>query len=546
MNRSGATNGSIGRSTRVLLMSALVLSTGVAVAEPQPTGATAGVQFDSPAAGVTNITAPNHAIIDYASFNLASHETVNFIQPSSAARVLNRIHSATPTQIDGTITANGVVYLVNPAGVTFGAGSVVDAAGLFAAAGSLSNEDFLAGVNYFTQIDGAVSTHGIVRADTIAALIGREVINTGTIKVPNGTAILASGSSVLIGSPRGGLYVQVDVTPRTDNDGGVANDGVIEAKQVSLVTGDIYALALAGERTSGPGSLGVTISEADTDGDTDIDDTDIATATANYTGPGAPESGAKTQQQGDTDGDGDVDDADLGNLFALYTGPIIKPPPAPPLPPQIADASNLDDIARLPEVVTVVNLTEADLGILRDQLGIAPRTATARERIERVQDRALYNDLSPTFDRTLNPDGSISIANARLDADVVRQALAVYRERLEVQGVSPAERNAQIRASVQQAMQDYAKDAAEGEEFDADRFVDFVRQANPQLLDDLSALQTLRTLTLTMGLSEREKDNSSRVIIERAKPEGLSFEQMKATLESAGSLSLAQTQADAG
>jgi filamentous hemagglutinin family protein len=537
MKRSTTTTETTGKTTRVLLAGALVLGAASAAAGPQPTSATDGVRFDSPSAGVTNITAPDNAIIHYSNFDIAAGETVNFLQPGASARVLNRINSATPTQIDGTLNANGVVYLVNPAGVTFGPGSVVDAAGLFAAAGSISDANFVAGVNRFTQLRGAVSQFGTVRAETIAALVGRDVFNGGTISVPNGSAVLASGETVMIGSPRGGVYVQLDATPRQDADGGAVNDGAIDAQQVSLVTGDVYALAAVDA-----GSF--TIEQADTDADGDIDQDDFDTAYANYTGP-LTAGGEMTQQQGDADGDGDVDDADIGVLFSLYTGPFNPPPP---IDPTIDDAANLNDVERLPAVGTAVNFTEADLGILTGQLGIAPRTPTAAERLARVQNRALYNDLSPTFDRSLNPDGSITVTNARLDADVVREALALYRERLEVEGVTPTQRTAQIKQSVSEAVKAYADASDAGAGFDAERFVDYLATSNPELANELNALESLREMTLRMGLSEREQDNSDRVIVERARPEALTFEQMKATLQSAGSLSLgpAQDETDAG
>ncbi|MFN3169027.1 MAG: filamentous hemagglutinin N-terminal domain-containing protein [Phycisphaeraceae bacterium] len=533
------------QTTRALLGGALMLGAATAMAGPQPTSATEGVAFDNPAAGVTNITAPDNAIIHYASFDIAAGETVNFLQPGASARVLNRIQSATPTRIDGTLNANGIVYLVNPSGVVFGPNSVVDAAGLFAAAGSISDADFVSNVNRFTALQGAVTQFGTVRAETIAALIGREVFNGGTISVPNGSAVLASGQSVLIGNPRGGVYVQLDATPREDADGGAVNDGTIDAKHLSLVAGDVFALAAITENAIETVTLSITLEQADTDGDGDIDFDDINTAIANYTLPQPAGTGGKTQQQGDTDGDGDVDDTDLGTLFVLYTGPITPPPP---IDPTIGDDANLDDVSRLPAITTVVNLTEADLSILAGQLGITPRALTARERIELAENRALYNDLSPTFDRSLNPDGSITVTNARLDADVVRRALALYRDRLEVQGVTPTQRTAQIKASVDDAVKDYASETAQGEGFDADRFVDYLFQESPTLLSELNALESLRVLTLSMGLSEREQENSDRVIVERTRPESLSFEQMKATLESAGNLSLAPNanETDAG
>jgi len=74
------------------------------------------------------ITASDGSIIDYVSFDILSHESVQFIQPGEFARVLNRIESAVPTQILGTLSANGIVYFVNPSGVIFGDGATINAA----------------------------------------------------------------------------------------------------------------------------------------------------------------------------------------------------------------------------------------------------------------------------------------------------------------------------------------------------------------------------------------------------------------------------------
>jgi filamentous hemagglutinin family protein len=532
------------RSTRLLLAAATLSLAGLSHADIQPTGATDGVVFDNSAANITNITAPNNAIIDYTAFNVAGNETVNFIQPSATARVLNRINGNTPSQIDGTINANGIVYLVNPAGVTFGAGSVVDAAGIFAAAGSIADSDFLNGINQFTSVTGDVTQRGIIRADTIAALIGRNVNNTGTISVPNGTAVLASGDSVLIGSPLGGLMLQIDATPNAD-EGSITDNGSIEAKEVSLVSGDLFSLAMttAADSSDREFQPPVTIADIDTDGDGDIDDDDVNTAIANFSGPLPPGTGGLTQQQGDTDGDGDVDNTDIGTLFIFFTGPLITPPgnPAPEF-----DLSNGDLVRRLPAIGEEVNLTEADLSILRDQLGIAAREPLPNERREKAQARALYDDLRARTNAQANPEGGLVIANTRLDADVVREALSVYRERIAAEGVAPAERTAQVRTAIDAAYNNYVNFVQEGEAFDAEAFSTFVRENNPALFESLAALNELNRLTQTMGLNEFEKQNSEQTIVNGSRPEALTFEQMKAAIEAAGSLSLAESEADAG
>ena len=74
-----------------------------------------------------SITASDGAIISYPNgFDILSGETVQFIQPSTSARVLNQIYGETACQINGNLQSNGHVYLLNSAGIIFGENSVVE------------------------------------------------------------------------------------------------------------------------------------------------------------------------------------------------------------------------------------------------------------------------------------------------------------------------------------------------------------------------------------------------------------------------------------
>lgn len=189
----------------------------------------------------------NKAIINYTRFDVASGQWVRFIQDGSGARVLNRINGSAPTRIDGSVFANGSVYFVNSAGVIFGQNSVINCASFAAAAGQLSDQNFLAGINHFTNLSGAVINHGrIETADGgMAALVGRHVANYGTIVAPQGTVVMAAGSDVYVGESGGHVFarIQGDGTNAAE---GVRNDGVIEARRgtAMLAAGDAYGMAV--------------------------------------------------------------------------------------------------------------------------------------------------------------------------------------------------------------------------------------------------------------------------------------------------------------
>ena len=58
----------------------------------------------------------NRAIIDWTSFDIGAGEETQFHQPSSGSIALNRIRDTKASQINGTLTANGHVMLINPNG----------------------------------------------------------------------------------------------------------------------------------------------------------------------------------------------------------------------------------------------------------------------------------------------------------------------------------------------------------------------------------------------------------------------------------------------
>ncbi|MGB2825006.1 MAG: filamentous hemagglutinin N-terminal domain-containing protein, partial [Phycisphaerae bacterium] len=237
---------------RVMLGSTLlaVLFGSWAVAGPQGEHVIRGnVQFER-AGNTTTIHASNRAIINYSSFDIGRQETVQFVQPSATSAVLNRIRSAEPTYIDGALRANGIVYIVNPSGVIFGLGSVVDVAGVYAAASSISNADFVAGINRFTDSAGTVANYGTIVGRTVN-LIGRHVENHGSIVADGGMVTMVAGDDVLLTEEIGG-HIMVKLEGSAEPAAGAAaekpgveNTGSVDADKgtVMLAAGDMFSIA---------------------------------------------------------------------------------------------------------------------------------------------------------------------------------------------------------------------------------------------------------------------------------------------------------------
>lgn len=67
--------------------------------------------------------------INWQNFSIAAGEKVQFIQPGAGSVALNRVLGNNASNIYGTLSANGKVFLVNPNGVFFVPGAQVNVGG---------------------------------------------------------------------------------------------------------------------------------------------------------------------------------------------------------------------------------------------------------------------------------------------------------------------------------------------------------------------------------------------------------------------------------
>lgn len=242
-NRLTITPRTLRASAGLLLSVAAQLSAQVQT--PLPTGGqvAAGSASITQSGNFMGITAGNGAIINWQSFNIGSGNTVQFYQPDASSRVLNRVAGADPSIIAGSLIANGNVYISNHAGVYFAHGSLVNVGGIYAAAGQITNANFLNNVNQFTNVTGNVVNQGTINAGS-AHLIGRQAANFGTINAPGGVVTMTAGSDVLIGEQGGQVFARV--SGGGQNDTGVTQAGQINARggQAVFGAGDLYAMAI--------------------------------------------------------------------------------------------------------------------------------------------------------------------------------------------------------------------------------------------------------------------------------------------------------------
>ncbi len=137
------------------------------------------------------------------------------LQPNSTSVTLNRVSGANISRIEGQLSANGQVFLVNPNGVLFGAGARVNASALVASTLDVHDDDFLAGHYAFSGTGGAITNSGSIAAAAggYLAFIAPTITNSGTLSAPQGTVALGAGERVTLnfsGNRLVGLSVGAD------------------------------------------------------------------------------------------------------------------------------------------------------------------------------------------------------------------------------------------------------------------------------------------------------------------------------------------------
>jgi mucin-19 len=160
---------------------------------------------------VTIDQSSDRAFIEWNSFSVAKGESVRFNQPSASSVTANKVVGVAPSEILGSLSANGRLILINPNGIFFGQGSTVDAAGLIATTLDLDKDSFLGGgqlrFSSSADISASVVNEGTLTiADAgLGALVAPHVRNSGALVAGLGTAVLASGKAFTVDFAGDGL-----------------------------------------------------------------------------------------------------------------------------------------------------------------------------------------------------------------------------------------------------------------------------------------------------------------------------------------------------
>ncbi|MGD1907747.1 MAG: filamentous hemagglutinin N-terminal domain-containing protein [Leptolyngbyaceae cyanobacterium] len=152
---------------------------------------------------------------DFEQFGLATDQVATFLAQPDVQAILGRVTGGNASYIDGLLRVTGSsadLYLINPAGILFGANAQLDLSGSFAAttASGIQFEDgvfYAIGSNDYGQLVGEPTGYlfttdaaGAIAntADLAVApgesitLIGGQVVSTGTLTAPGGAITIAA------------------------------------------------------------------------------------------------------------------------------------------------------------------------------------------------------------------------------------------------------------------------------------------------------------------------------------------------------------------
>ena len=193
--------------------------------------------------------------VDWTQFNIAKDEAVKFAQPGRDAVALNRITGGQKSVIDGALSANGNLLLVNPNGVVFSKTATVDVGSLVASTAQLNDpfmKSFAGSTANLNLTIGERNTSAILNEGTITAqgglvaLHAAQVENTGTISNPGGTVALAAAKQLTLSPDSDGkLNYAVDgelAQAKALNSGRIQADGgyvVMTAKSAQDLLGTV-------------------------------------------------------------------------------------------------------------------------------------------------------------------------------------------------------------------------------------------------------------------------------------------------------------------
>lgn len=187
-------------TSRIGMLTILLASSAIAAPTDLPTGGSvvAGSATIGTAGSVMTVTSSStRSVLTWNTFSIGTSAQVNFVQPNSGSAVLNRVTGNDVSQLFGTLSSNGSVFLVNPNGVVMSSSTQFNLPSITinTSTNTPSNADFLSGsINGFntpTSAGGDISGDFHASGDITLAIGGNG--NFGSFMAGGMVTISASG-----------------------------------------------------------------------------------------------------------------------------------------------------------------------------------------------------------------------------------------------------------------------------------------------------------------------------------------------------------------
>jgi filamentous hemagglutinin family protein len=179
---------------RLSLLAALVVA-GHAAANPTGANVVRGSASTTTSGNLVEITNSPNSIINWQSFSIGQGETTRFIQQTPSSAVLNRVTGSSPSQITGSLSSNGKVFLLNANGVLFAPGAQVATAGFTASTGQIADNSFTSGAT--APSGGATIFVGGPLVATGTIDLGASNISVGGISAPGANISISANSGTI-------------------------------------------------------------------------------------------------------------------------------------------------------------------------------------------------------------------------------------------------------------------------------------------------------------------------------------------------------------
>ncbi|MBF0217836.1 MAG: filamentous hemagglutinin N-terminal domain-containing protein, partial [Candidatus Omnitrophica bacterium] len=178
----------------------------------------------------------DNAILQFRSFSITPDQELHIVQPDESAGVLVRVTGGDISNIEGQLSANGILILVNPNGITIAGSAVIHASSMILSTLNISDIDFREQNFEFFKEEG--SRTGIIRNFTdikvndggYLAILGEKVENLGKLTATGGSVVMASGELIELSFDEGSyLNINVEQGTKVAIEDAVLNKGKIEA-----------------------------------------------------------------------------------------------------------------------------------------------------------------------------------------------------------------------------------------------------------------------------------------------------------------------------